>query len=174
MEDFINRQQEKQAGGQHKERTLSGRTVAMCFVAFFVVVTSVNAFMMTMAIKTMPGVDVKSAYEASQTYNAEITRAHEQDARGWTADVTLGKGPSRDVLVKLTDRDGSPVQGLSMKARLAHPADRSADLVADAREIAPGVYAANIAQAQGGAWDLVLEGRAADREVYKSRSRVRL
>jgi nitrogen fixation protein FixH len=107
MDDFINRQQEMQTGGQQKQRTLSGRTVAICFVGFFVVVTSVNAFMMTMAIKTMPGVDVKSAYEASQTYNAEIMRAHEQDARGWTADVTLGKGPSRDVRLRCQHGAGS-------------------------------------------------------------------
>lgn len=178
MNDYVMQTQEErqaQKAGQTKEpKALTGRTVLFSLVAFFVVVSTVNAIMMTLAIKTMPGADVKSAYEASQTYNAEIARAQAQETRGWSADVTLGKGEGRDVTIRLTDRSGAPVQGLSLKTRLAHPADRNSDIVAEAKEIAPGVYAANIAAAHGGAWDLVLEGREANREVYKSRSRIRL
>lgn len=174
MNDFVMQTQEKGPAPAKEPKGLTGRTVLFALVAFFAVVSTVNAIMMTLAIKTMPGADVKSAYEASQTYNAEIARAAEQQARGWNADVSLDRGGERGLTIRLTDRSGAPVQGLSLKTRLAHPADRNSDIVAQAREIAPGVYAANLAAAHGGAWDLVLEGREADREVYKSRSRIRL
>ncbi len=157
------------------ERELTGRTVLIWLLAFFGVVTAVNATMMTLAIRSMPGVDVKSAYEASQKYNEEIARAHEQDARGWKADVSLGKtGDGRDIVLKIRDKSGEPVRGLAMQVRLAHPADRKADRTAQLKEIAPGVYAAGIAHVHPGAWDIVFEGREDNREVFQSRSRIRL
>lgn len=173
MNDFV--MQKTADAPPRRQREVTGRTVLFSLLAFFAVVTSVNAYMMTVAIRTMPGVDVKSAYEASQSYNGEIARAHEQQARGWKADVSLAKGEAdRDIVVKLTDMAGAPVRGLAMQARLAHPADRKADIAVQAKEIAPGVYAAKFALAHTGAWDLVIEGRDGDREVYKSRSRVKL
>jgi len=173
MNDYV--MQKSAEAAERPPRELTGRMVLLCLVAFFVVVASVNAVMMSIAIRTMPGVDVKSAYEASQNYNGEIARAQEQKARGWNADVSLAKSEGdRDIVIRLTDRAGAPVQGLAIKARLAHPADRKADLDVKAEEIAPGVYAGKFALAHTGAWDLVIEGRDADREVYKSRSRVKL
>ena len=164
----------KPAANKSPGREITGRTVLFSLIAFFAVVASVNGYMMSVAIRTMPGLDTKSSYEASQTYNAEIVRAQEQEARGWRADVTLGKADDAGVTVRLTDRSGAPVQGLAMKTKLAHPADRNADVVAEATEVSPGVYAAKFAQAHGGAWDLVLEGREGSREVFRSRSRIKL
>jgi nitrogen fixation protein FixH len=173
MNDYV--MQKSADAPRRPQRELTGRTVFLCLLAFFAVVTSVNAYMMSVAIRTMPGVDVKSAYEASQTYNAEIARAQAQNARGWSADVSLGaKESERDVVIRLTDKAGAPVQGLAIEARLAHPADRKADIASRAQEIAPGVYSARFALAHTGAWDLVIEGRDTGGEVYKSRSRVKL
>lgn len=154
---------------------VTGKTVLVYLIVFFAVVASANAVMMTLALKTMPGVDVKSAYEASQNYNVEIARAREQEERGWRANVALNadKG-ERQIVINFVDKTGAPVRGLTVQARLAHPADRKADIAAEAHEIAPGIYSARFATAHGGAWDLVIEGRQSGRDIYRSRSRIRL
>ncbi len=68
---------------------VSGRMVLFAMVAFFAVVAGVNAVMMTVAIRTMPGVDVKSAYETSQRFNGEIARMQAQTERGWRAQARV-------------------------------------------------------------------------------------
>ncbi len=158
-----------------RDRTLTGGKVLACLIAFFIVVASVNAVMMTIAVRTMPGVDTKSAYEASQTYNAAIARAREQDERGWRADVVIGRsGPDRSVRLELKDRNGAPVRKLDLQATLAHPADRKADLTTVMAEISPGIYQGAFAGVHEGEWNLQLLARDDEREMYRSNSRVKL
>ena len=64
---------------------LTGWMVAAMLVLFFGVIVSVNATILTVALRTMPGVETRSAYETSQHFNEEIARQHERDARGWKA-----------------------------------------------------------------------------------------
>mgnify|MGYP001068389893 CR=1 FL=1 len=56
----------------HRPFRVTGRLVLAALIGFFLVVAGVNATMMTVAIRTMPGVDAMSAYETSQHFNAEI------------------------------------------------------------------------------------------------------
>ncbi|MGL4324933.1 MAG: FixH family protein, partial [Beijerinckiaceae bacterium] len=119
---------------------LTGRKVFIMLAAFFSVVSTVNFYMMSIAIRTMPGVDVKSAYESSQNYNRDVQRARAQEARGWQADVTFLNGASRLISLTLKDKSGQPVTGLDVTVRFAHPSDRKADHVAALIELASGQY----------------------------------
>jgi nitrogen fixation protein FixH len=152
---------------------LSGRMVAATLVGFFVVVAGVNGLMMTVAISTMPGVDVKSAYETSQRYNGEIARMQEQAARGWTAEARLRRsGADAVVNLSLRDRAGAPVTGLSVAARLEHPATRREDREAALAEAAPGTYRADMAAIHAGGWTLAIIARRGDETVFVTRSRI--
>ena len=62
-------------------KPLTGRKVLAMLIAFFGVVIGVNVTMMKLAILTLPGTDVDSAYTASLGYEKEIMAAHDQDAR---------------------------------------------------------------------------------------------
>ncbi|MGL5735524.1 MAG: FixH family protein [Beijerinckiaceae bacterium] len=149
---------------------VTGRMVLFAIIAFFGVVTAVNAVMMTLALRTMPGVDVKSSYEASQSYNRTIARARAQAQRGWTADVAFVEGASRMVSVNLRDRNGEPVRGLEMHARFAHIADRKRDQSVMLTEAAPGRYEG--AAAPRGVWDLHIEARQGQDILFQSQSRL--
>jgi nitrogen fixation protein FixH len=152
---------------------LTGRKMLAFMVAFFMVVAGVNAVMMTLAIRTMPGVEVKSAYETSQRFNGEIARMQSQAERGWQADARLLRaGPDAALTLSLRDRTGGPVAGLAIEARLEHPATRQQDHAETLRETAPGVYEAPLANVHGGSWTLAITALRGDDPVFTSRSRV--
>lgn len=149
---------------------ITGRMVLFALIAFFAIVASVNFFMMTVAIRTMSGVDVKSAYEGSQNYNRDIQRAREQDARGWQANVTFVDGAARTITLSMKDKAGQPVKGLDINVRFAHPSDRKADMTAVLTEMAPGQYTGDAAPR--GVWDLQIEARHGQDIMFQSQSRL--
>ncbi|MEE4349965.1 MAG: FixH family protein [Pacificimonas sp.] len=66
-----------------KGRTLTGRRVALIFVAFFGSVIAVNMFMAFMASGTFGGTVVDNSYVASQRYNDWLAEARADEALGW-------------------------------------------------------------------------------------------
>ena len=68
-------------------RPLTGRMVLFSLLTFFGVVIGVNVIMMRLAIQTLPGTDVDSAYSASLAYEKEISAARDQNARNWKVDA---------------------------------------------------------------------------------------
>lgn len=154
-------------------RVITGRFVLITFIAFFGTIAIVNGIMMTLALTTMPGLEVRNSYDASQGYNGELAAMREQAARGWRVDVTLkltnGTAP---VSVELKDGSGTAVTGLALSARLSHPASRKGDHAIDLNEVSPGRYIAAIPDVARGAWDLSIEARRGDTRQYTSRSRV--
>ena len=79
-------------------KPLTGGKVLSMLVAFFGVVIGVNMIMMQLAIQTLPGTEVDSAYTASLAYEREIAAAHDQNARNWKVDahVRARSGRRRD------------------------------------------------------------------------------
>jgi len=154
---------------------LTGRMVAAMLVLFFGVIISVNATIMTVALRTMPGVETRSAYEDSQQFNAEIARQHERDARGWSAAATLFRqGEGAALTVTLADRLNHPLAGFTTTARLRHPATSARDHELALTEPAPGRYEARFDHIESGAWILELQARRGEEVVFLSRSRVTL
>lgn len=158
---------------ERKPRVITGRFVLIAFITFFGTIALVNGIMMTLAYKTMPGLEVRNSYDASQGYNGELAAMREQAARGWKADIVLklAKGAA-PVSVEIKDGSGAAVTGLDLSARLSHPASRQGDLAVDLTETAPGRYAAAFTDVSRGAWDLVIEARRGDVRQYTSRGRV--
>jgi nitrogen fixation protein FixH len=164
-----------QPAPQRRPFELSGRMVLFAMVAFFVVVAGVNAIMMTAAIRTMPGVDVKSAYETSQRFNGEIARMHAQAERGWQAQARVDRnGDGATVTLNLRDHSGAAVAGLGVEAKLQHPASRQEDREARLVETAPGLYTATIPAIHRGAWTLAVEAKRDAETLFISRSRILL
>jgi nitrogen fixation protein FixH len=154
-------------------RTITGRTVLIAIVAFFGVVLGANLTMLKLAIDSMPGTEVDSAYRASLAFNHEIGAAREQAARGWqvTAHVERDGAGAGRVQVEARDRSGAPLTGLAFTARLSHPADKRADRTVALAETSGGTYRARFDELAAGQWDLVLEG-GRDGARFVSRNRV--
>src|SRR5258708_2797403 len=123
-------------------RPITGRFVLIVTVAFFAVVISVNMVMMRLAIATLPGTEVDSAYSASLAYQKEIHAAQQQDERDWKVDAHLAR--ERDGTARLNvgakAPGGAPLAGLSVFAHLQRPTDRRADQPFDVTETGGGSY----------------------------------
>ena len=82
-------------------KPLTGSKVLFMLVAFFGVVIGVNVVMTKLAIQTLPGTEVDSAYSASLAYEGEIAAAHDQNARNWKVDAHIQRGPDGDATLQV-------------------------------------------------------------------------
>jgi nitrogen fixation protein FixH len=157
-------------------KQLTGRMVLAMLIAFFGTVIGVNVTMMNLAISTLPGTDVDSAYSASLGYEKEIMAAHDQNARRWqvNAHIERGEGGAAVVQVDARDESGKPVSGLTFQGRLERPADKRADQAVALAEIGGGIYRGSASAVAPGQWDLVLEGDAGGQRMFLSKNRVLL
>ncbi len=157
-------------------KPLTGAKVLFMLVAFFGVVFGVNFLMMKLAIDTLPGTEVDSAYSASVAYENEIGAAHDQNARNWKVDAHIQRGPDGGATLEVEARDnsGKPMSGLKFQGRFERPTDRRADLPVALSETGIGIYRGSAPVIAAGQWDLVLEGDAAGRRMFLSKNRVLL
>ena len=157
-------------------KPLTGRKVLFMLVAFFGVVIGANMIMMRLAIKTLPGTEVDSAYSASLAYEKEISAARDQNARNWKVDAHVerrGQGGAT-LQVEVRDHDGRPMSGLKFQGHFERPADKRSDQAVTLAETGIGIYRGSATLIAPGQWDLIVQGDAAGRRVFLSRNRVLL
>jgi nitrogen fixation protein FixH len=157
------------------EKVFTGRAFLMCLLGAFGVVFAVNFTMAYLAITTFNGVDTKSSYQTGLTYGTELAAAAEQVARGWKVDVNVTRAQAAPGLANVSalfnDRDGKPVPGLTVKARLEHPSNEFLDRTAVLSEDIPGRFSGMFEQAKDGGWTLVISGERDGQVLFKSRNR---
>jgi nitrogen fixation protein FixH len=155
---------------------LTGRKVFFMLVAFFGVVIGVNLVMMRLAIQTLPGTEVDSAYSASLAYEKQIIAARDQNARNWKVDAHVERSGQGGATLQVEARDssGRPMSGLQFQGRFERPTDRRADLPVVLAEVGIGVYCGSAVTIAPGQWDLVIEGVAMGQRMFLSKNRVLL
>ena len=155
-------------------RPITGRFVLIAVVSFFAVVIGVNMVMMRLAIATLPGTEVDSAYSASLTYQKEIQAARRQNQRDWKVDAHIERQPDGTARLSLDARaqDGAPLAGLSVFGRLERPTDRRADQAFEMTEGGGGSYRGAAQGVAAGQWDLVIEADRDGQRLFLSRNRV--
>jgi len=155
-------------------RPLTGRFVLITVVSFFAVVIGVNMVMMRLAITTLPGTEVDSAYSASLAYQGEILAARQQNARDWRVDAHIERGPDGFAALSIhaQDRSGTPLAGLAIFGRLERPTDRRADQAFEFAERGGGSYRGTARSVAPGQWDLVIEADAEGKRMFLSRNRI--
>ncbi|PWB83366.1 MAG: nitrogen fixation protein FixH [Methylocystaceae bacterium] len=156
-------------------RRLTGGKVLALLVAFFGLVGGVNAAMIYFAVTTFRGEDASHAYERGLAYNRDIAVAREQGAREWKVEASLTRRSAAESLVGVSLRDASDgaISGLRVSAAIRAPVDGKKDIVVELVETAPGRYEAPAA-VQAGWRDLVVSAERDGREVFRSKSRIRI
>lgn len=127
-----------------------GWHVLVAMIAFFGIITAVNAVMITLAIQSFPGQVSVTPYEDGVAYNKKLAQMAAQESLGWRAAAGVEDG---QVVVRLKDRLNGPVEGARLTGRLERPATEAGRLTPAFKEIEPGVYAARPGRLDG-AWDL--------------------
>jgi nitrogen fixation protein FixH len=155
-------------------RPLTGRVVLFSLIAFFAVVIGVNLLLAKLAIDTLPGTEVDSAYSASLAYEREIVAAHDQNMRNWKVDAHVERRGDGAAMVQVTalDSGGAPMSGLMFLGRFERPTDRRADQPITLAEVSDGIYRGNASAVAPGQWDLVLEGDVAGQRMFLSKNRI--
>jgi len=155
-------------------KPLTGLKVLLMLLAFFGVVIGVNVTMMQLAIKTLPGTEVDSAYSASLGYEKEIAAARDQEARHWQVDAHVERAADGAAVLRVEarDKDGKPVTGLKFEGRFERPADKRDDLTVALAEVGIGIYRGRTEKVAPGQWDLVLEGDGATGRMFLSKNRL--
>jgi nitrogen fixation protein FixH len=155
-------------------KPLTGRTVLLYLLAFFGVVIGVNAVMVKLAVDTLPGTEVASAYRASIRYNIEIATARAQAARNWQVSAHIERAPDGHAVVRIDGRDGGGalLTGIDFAARLSRPTDARADRLIVLTERAIGTYRGVAEDVAAGQWDLVIQAARGDERLFLSRNRV--
>ena len=158
-------------------RPITGRTVFIATAAYFGVVIAVNLVMIKLAVDTLPGTEVDSAYRASLAYGAEIKAAQAQQQRQWSVNAHIERQADghASVRVEARDRNGAPLTGLAFTGRLERPADKRADKEIALAEVEGGIYRGTLSGVTPGQWDLVLESDARGEKgerLFLARNRV--
>ncbi len=155
-------------------RPITGRMVFLMMAAFFAVVVGVNLVMMRLAIQTLPGTEVDSAYSASLAYGKEIATARDQLERNWKVDAHVERSGQGGAMLRVEVRDnaGRPMTGLMFSGRFERPTDRRADRAIELAETGIGIYRGSADTVPPGQWDLVLEGAASGQRLFLSKNRV--
>jgi nitrogen fixation protein FixH len=158
------------------QKPLTGKVVLALLLGFFGTVMGVNAVMMTLAISTLPGTEVDSAYAASLRYEHEIAAARDQDRRGWKVAATVERAADGKATVQVEARDkaGLPLPGLTFFGKLERPADKRFDRDITLAETGAGVYRGNATDIGPGRWELVLEGDQGGNRMFLSKNKLML
>ena len=155
-------------------RSLTGRTVLIILLAFFGTVVGVNMTLMKMAIDTLSGTEVDSAYSASLAYTSEIGAARDQSDRRWRVQAHLTRKAEGTATLQLEARDagGNPLRNVAFTGRLERPTNKREDRVIALAEAGEGTFVGKTSDVLPGQWDLVIEGDASGERVFLSKSRV--
>jgi len=157
-----------------RQGRVTGRHVLIACIAFFGVVFTVNAVMISMALGTFPGVEVPSSYRAGREFAQGLEAARAQAALGWTVDAEVRRDTGGAVAVAFEPRDraGQRIAGLTVAATVERPAERAHDHRLDLPEERSGQYRGSLQGLGAGVWTVVFEARRGTDRVYRSRHRV--
>ncbi|MBC7905761.1 MAG: FixH family protein [Rhodospirillaceae bacterium] len=129
------------------------------FVGCFLVVVAVNAGMAYFATSTFSGISTTGAYQKGLAYNQNLAMAKAQEALGWTVEtkakpVDDAQAVKADITVSYRDRNGKPVQGLEVNARLVRPTAKGHDRDIALSPLGNGLYGGVYTLPLNGVWDM--------------------
>lgn len=142
-------------------KEITGKHVAIGFVAAFGLIIGVNLLLAFSAISTFPGLEVKNTYVASQKFNE---RKAAQQALAWTVTATHSNGMLR---LLIAGADGQAVEVASLDAVLGRATHVKDDTSPDFRFDGAG-YVAPVDLAPGN-WNVRLLAVAEDGTEFRQR-----
>jgi nitrogen fixation protein FixH len=124
-------------------------------------VIAVNVVFMVFALQSFPGEDVRRSYLQGLAYNDTLAEREAQAELGWRAAAELRSSiTGAELVIIMRDRDGAPLDRLTLTAELRRPADDSMDRSLSFVSRGNGVYVATLGGLAPGDWRL--RARAAD------------
>jgi nitrogen fixation protein FixH len=153
-------------------KPLTGKHVLLICFAFFGAMLVANSFFVFYALSTLNGGESGKAYQSGLDYNRTIEAARAQDALGWSDKIEASAAGL--VSIRLTDRQGAPLTGLTLAGDVARPVNEKFTRQLTFNEAEPGLYAAQTAPLDLGSWIATVTVREhSDADVvYRAKERL--
>ncbi|MDO9223387.1 MAG: FixH family protein [Caulobacter sp.] len=148
--------------------TIKGWHVLVGFVLFFGVIIAVDVAFAMAAYRTFSGEAIHDPYEAGILYNNTLAQRRREASLGWKATI---EEQGQVVVVRVADRNGEAIQGLTVTGVLVRPAtvkgQKTLAFAADGK----GGYRADTASLDG-AWDLHVVAKDTAGAVFEADRRM--
>lgn len=138
------------------------------WLAMVALVFAINAFMISQAVTTAPGLVNEQYYDKGKNYHETIAKRDQVASLGWN--VVLDK-PSRPAFgaantyrIVAVDAAGVPLAAESVMLHAYRPADQNADFELAFVEEGPGRFVAEVTFPLKGMWDLVVAVKAGEHD----------
>ena len=135
--------------------TRDGRWIPWLFVAFFLVIFTVNGIMVTVALSTWTGLTTQSHYRDGIEYNRRLAAVERQEALGWDvaySSQTL-EGGTLDFAVAVTGSQGQPLYPDRVHVAFVRPTSEGFDSSHVLQLRADGRYGIFVELPLAGVWD---------------------
>lgn len=156
----------------HRRGELRGIHVLVMLLVFFGAVIAVDVGFSILAVRSFPGEDEENSYAQGLHFNETLASERAQRALGWTAAASLGPAPGGSAVdLRIQDRNGAPLNGLSIESTLRRPTDQQMDRPLSFQDLGDGRYRAQVSALHAGQWQLRARARdRAGREIDFDRS----
>ncbi|QKV17499.1 FixH family protein [Oricola thermophila] len=131
-------------------------------VLFFGTIIGVNLTLAWFANSSWTGLVVQNSYVESQRFNEVTAEKRRQLALGWQAEIAYG---GDTFTVEMTDKDGAPLRGAIVSAKIGHPVQDRNDQTVSLLDRGGGEYAADVAL-DPGIWNVDLTVTGAKGEIW--------
>lgn len=147
---------------------LTGRRVALYFVAFFGVVAAMDAFMVTSALRTHSGLITDRPYEKGLAYNEVVKASNAQDKLGWIGVLELrhaeNAGDPSTIIFTLKDERGAAIAFDRAAATITRPTQQGMDFTVELKgEETPAHFPAS------GVWEVRVDAKTRDQHYQQSK-----
>lgn len=135
--------------------TREGRWIPWLFVAFFLVIFTVNGIMVTVALSTWTGLTTQTHYRDGIEYNQRLAAVERQEALGWTVTLTsrtLDNGVL-DFAVAVSGPEGRPLYPDRVAVAFVRPTTEGFDSRHELELRADGRYGVFVDLPLDGIWD---------------------
>ena len=143
------------------------RWFPLALVAGLGAVVLVNAGMVFAALKSFPGKAGSEDFELSNRYNTVLRRSEHDAALEWT--ILASTDQTRVPVVVLTQRDGAPLHGASLKGVAGRPLGPAETQHLTFHELVAGRYIADSVLPEQGQWELTLSVSAGGSQIAATR-----
>lgn len=143
------------------KREFTGKHAAVIIVTGFAIIIAVNLFMATLAVRGFGGVIVENSYVASQEFNDWLDAAEEQEALGWSVEMT--RSENGHLLIDTTSvPDGATVTAEARRP-LGQPESKSLSFI----EATPGNHV-SLEPLDTGRWIVRLKVASPEGEAWST------
>jgi len=136
----------------------------LIIIGGFSIVLAANSALVYFALSSWTGLETEQHFVKGLAYNEDLEAARQQQDLGWQMEIetTFSDPKTGDIALMFVDREGKPMNDLTVKVFAVRPTHAGYDREFLAALKADGVYHAAFAVPLQGVWDMRVVARRGD------------